>query len=77
MNKPIYKLLDWIDESKLNWYHLFTNPKAVKLLEANQYKINQDYLSLNPNAIELLEANTYKNKWGLFIRKSEYIYIRL
>mgnify|MGYP006135181621 CR=1 FL=1 len=37
--KPIYKLLDWIDEEKLHWTMLSINPAAIHLLEKNQDKI--------------------------------------
>jgi len=29
MNRPVYKLLDWIDESKLNWKMLSVNKNAT------------------------------------------------
>ena len=60
MNKPVYKLLDWIDESKLDWQTLCLNPNAIELLKANPDKINWDYLSENPSAIELLRNNKDK-----------------
>jgi len=34
------KLLDWIDESKINWEYLSLNTNAIELLEANQDKID-------------------------------------
>jgi len=39
MNKSIYKLLDWIDESKLNWKYLCQNPNAIDLLKKIQIKL--------------------------------------
>ena len=64
MNKPFYKLLDWIDIDNLEWFYLSKNPRAIDLLEANPDKINWDSLSLNPNAIELLKANKDKINWS-------------
>ena len=65
-NKPIYKLLDWIDENKLNWNYLSKNKNAIKLLKKNQDKINWYYLSENINAIELLKENQNKIDWDYF-----------
>ena len=48
-----YVLLDWIDEDKLNWMMLSTNPNAVDLLENKKDKIDWWGLSSNPNAIDL------------------------
>ena len=31
MNKPIYKLLDWIDINKLDWNNLSRNKRIFKL----------------------------------------------
>ena len=63
--KPLYKLLDWIDENKLNWYGLSGNehPNAISLLENNIDKIKWECLSYNPNAIPLLEKYQYKMNW--------------
>ena len=63
MNKPIYKLLDWIDPSKLDWKKLSKNPRAIDLLEKNQDKIDWKSLSKNPNAIDLLLKNQDKIDW--------------
>ena len=30
-----YVLLDWIDETKLEWFGLSSNPNAIELLEKN------------------------------------------
>ncbi len=32
LNRPIWKLRDWIDEDKLNWQLLSSNPNAIHLL---------------------------------------------
>jgi len=62
MNRPIYKLLDWIDESNLDWNYFSenNNENAIELLEANQDKIDWYWLSSNPNAIKLLKLNIDK-----------------
>ena len=38
MNRPVYKLLDWIDENKLDWQLLSGNKKAIELLKENKIK---------------------------------------
>jgi hypothetical protein len=58
-----YVLLDWIDDSKLDWFGLSSNPNAIYLLEKNPSKINWKELSPNPNAIRLLEKNQEKIDW--------------
>jgi hypothetical protein len=63
LNKPVWKLRDWIDIDKLNWINLSLNPNAIKLLENNPEKIDWCNLSLNPNAIKLLEKNQDKIEW--------------
>ena len=60
---PKYKLLDWIDEKKLNWLLLSSNPAAIDLLKDNINKINWTYLSSNPAAIDLLTNNLNKINW--------------
>jgi len=60
MNKPIYKLREWVNIKNINWNSLSENPNAIELLKKNKDKINYNYLSLNPNAIELLEENLDK-----------------
>ncbi len=57
------KLLDWINNYKINWSYLSNNPNAISLLEKNFDKINWYNLSSNPNAISLLEANPDKIVW--------------
>ena len=63
LNRPIYKLLDWIDMNDLDWDMLSFNTRAIQLLEENPEKINWDYLSSHINAIELLEKNQDKIDW--------------
>ena len=60
MNRPIYKLHDWIDHKKLNWNSLSENPKAIDLLKSKPYIINWFNLSNNKNVIDLIEKNQYK-----------------
>ena len=64
LNKPIWKLRNWINPDYLDWSSLSKNPNALDLLEKNQNKINWYNLSLNPNAIEFLKKNA--NKINLF-----------
>lgn len=54
-----YKLLDWIDYTKLDKFELSINPNAVEFLSKNQHMIDWSGLSANTNdgAIELLKAN--------------------
>ena len=59
----MYKLRDWIPESKLQWWSLSENPNAIQMLEANPDKIHWGMLSLNPAAMHLLEANQDKINW--------------
>ena len=63
LNKPIWKLKDWINKDKLDSDMLSVNPNAISLLEQNPDKINWNLLSLNPNAISLLEQNPDKINW--------------
>jgi hypothetical protein len=53
LNKPIWKLRDWIDINKLDWDMLSLNPNAIELIKANQDKIDWDNLSYNPAIFEL------------------------
>ena len=57
------KLLDWIDQDKIDWYFLSQNPSAVSLLKKNPNKINWNFLSKNPSAIPLLQKNPNKIDW--------------
>ena len=63
MNKPIYKLLDWIDIDKINWSYLSQNKNAIELLKLNKDKIDWYYLTENENAIDLLKENQDKIYW--------------
>jgi len=75
LNKPIWKLRNWINESKLNWNWLSSNPNAIELLEKNQDKIDWDWLSKNPNALHLLEQNQNKINWNyLSLIQMQFIY---
>ncbi len=46
--KPKYKLLDWINQNKLDWRHLSANLNAIQILERNLDKIDWINLSRNP-----------------------------
>ena len=75
LNKPIYKLRDWIDINKLNYTKLKSNTNAITLLKSSndidisllkKYPsiINCSILSENSNSIELLEQNQDKIDWN-------------
>jgi hypothetical protein len=49
----MYKLFDWIDSDKINWYNLSLNINAIDILGV--YKINWNNLSSNINAQECIE----------------------
>ena len=63
------KLRDWVDEEKLDWECLSSNPNAIHILEKNLaspeglVKVNWIWLSSNPNAIHILEKNLDKVDW--------------
>ncbi len=59
----IYKLLDWIDISKINWNNLSENYNAISILEKNIDKVDWNNLSENYNAISILEKNIDKVDW--------------
>ena len=67
--KPIYKLLDWIDINKLDFFGLSLNEhdKAIELLEEYQDKIDWIGFTCNKNdkAIDLFKQNLDKINWGL------------
>lgn len=54
----ILKLPD--DVTSNIWYFLSTNPKAIKILEANPTKIDINRLCQNPNAVKLIKMNKDK-----------------
>ena len=57
-----YKLLDWIDESKLDFKSLSQNRRAVFYLKDHLDKVDWYHFSLNPSAIDILEKNINKLK---------------
>ena len=65
LNKPVWKLRNWIDIKKLDWHSLSFNPNAIEILEKNEDKIDWHVLSSNPGAIKLIEANQNKIIWDL------------
>ena len=67
VNKPVWKIRDWIPLEKLDWHFLSNNPYAIDILIANPDKIkNWASLSFNPNAIDFLESNSDKINWHYF-----------
>ncbi len=62
-----WKLRDWIDINKLDWWGLSSNPNALYLLESNLNKINFNELSKNKNdyAIEILSKYPDKINYEL------------
>ena len=48
----MFKLKDWIDQDKIDWIQLSSNPSALTLLEHNQDKIVWTQLSENPAIFE-------------------------
>ncbi len=67
LNRPIWKLRDWIDKDKLNYYCLSENEKAIDYLLENPELIEWNLFSRNSNpiAIELLEKNKHKINWSI------------
>jgi len=45
LNRPILKLRDWIDKSKIDLKMLSLNKNAIELLKENPDKINWAYLN--------------------------------
>ena len=70
LNKPVWKLKNWINEKKLFNDALSLNLNAIDYLKKNPHKIDWKFLSANPNAIELLEANQDKIDWYWFSSNS-------
>jgi len=64
LNRPIWKLRDWIDEEKIDWYNLSLNSNAIDLLKKNPDKIDWYSLSGNKNAIELFKENLNHILWS-------------
>ena len=69
------ELLDWIDETELNFGALSSNPSAICYLEKNPDKIVWNMLSLNPLAIHLLEQNPDKICWNLLSKNLNAIHL--
>jgi hypothetical protein len=57
-----WKLSDWIDENKLDWWGFIYNPCAIYLIEQNLDKADKYWtqLSRNPSALPLLKNNLNK-----------------
>ena len=47
LNKPVWKLRDWINAEYLDWSYLSTNPNTIKLLEENPAIFELDYEAMN------------------------------
>ena len=47
LNKPVWKLRNWIDLEKLDWHSLSFNPNAIEILKKNEDKIDWYYLFKN------------------------------
>ena len=63
VNKPIWKIKDWIDITKLCNHNLSKNPKAIDYLKENKDLINWYCLSSIPEAIDLLLENKDMIDW--------------
>ena len=56
--KPLYKLLNWIPETKLNLINLSKNENAVQILEKNASRICWSiWLYMNPNTVHIVEQH--------------------
>jgi hypothetical protein len=73
--KPVYKLRDWIQYDKLDWYGLSSNPHpcAIDMLEKNVENVNWHRLSPNPSAISLIENHLDKVNWQYLSRNENAI----
>jgi hypothetical protein len=65
MTETKYKLLDWIDESKLKWHGLTSNKNAFDLLLQNPDKIDKGAFSNKKcqRAMDYLEKHPEKINW--------------
>ena len=66
MNKPIWKLKDWIiGDYSVNWLCKNTHPKAIEILEdVDEKSINWYNVSANPNAFDFQMKNYNKIHWS-------------
>ena len=53
LNRPIWKLRDWVDEKNLDIYQLGLNPNAIELLKDNLNDIHWITSSKNPAIFQL------------------------
>ena len=77
LNKPIWKLRDWIDKEKLDMYQLGLNPNAIELLKEIKNKddklINKMCLNTSPFIIEqLLEHENVIDYKTIYYNYSKY-----
>jgi hypothetical protein len=67
VNKPIYKLRDWIDINNLNWKELSLNPHSaiIQIFQDNIDNIDIENLSYNsnPQMIELFDLVNAKDNY--------------
>ena len=72
MNKPVYKLVDWVlcNKRKLDLEALSENPLSINFLQRYPSFINWHYLSANKNAVEILLSNKKKISFN-YIGKNE------
>jgi len=59
----IYKFKDWVDQDKIGWHFVCSNPKGIRIIEKNPGKIIWQYLCHNENAIHILAKNPDKIDW--------------
>ena len=77
--KPIYKTLDWIDESKLDFRVLSKNPNAITLLLKNVDKIDCENFSSNthPIAVNMLSCAFHRINWYNFSSNPAAVHVLL
>jgi len=66
LNKPIWKLKDWIKIHNLDYYVLNKNPNAISILFQNTEKIDWQLLSANSGIFELDYEAMAKNNEEMY-----------
>ena len=69
-----YKLRDWVNQDKINWCSLSTNPNAIHLLRVNQDKIDWNIIWSNPSIFTYDYEQMKENKADLHKDLIEYLY---
>ena len=64
LNKPIWKLRNWIPEKKLEWFYVAMNSNATQLLLDRKNWINPAYLALNPNVLDIIHKTDWIDWFG-------------